>query len=239
MKKQYHIAGLNVEMDSFGRTVEQAQRYECERFAKADIEIASLWERDKHLYPYLSDEDGEYLATGSDFYKKLLRFNGFMLHSSAVVMDGKAYLFTADSGTGKSTHTALWLKAFGNRAYMLNDDKPALRQENGTWNVYGTPWSGKHDISTNACVPLLGIAIIERCETNRMVRVTGMDAIMTIIRQANRPKDMQSRTMLLELINALILQVPIWKLECNMEMDAAILSYETMSGVKWRNENEE
>ena len=238
MRKFYRIAGLNVEMDSFGRTADQAKVYECEKFDKVDIMVHSLWEVNKNQYPYLSDDDGEYLATGSDFYKKLLRYDGFMLHSSAVVADGKAYLFTADSGTGKSTHTSLWKKLFGNRAYILNDDKPALRLEDGIWYVYGTPWSGKHDLSMNERVPLSGIAIIERGEENRMERMKEISAIVPIIRQANRPKDIESRECLLRLIDKLLVKVPIWKLTCNMTLDAAILSYETMSGNKWRSLNE-
>ena len=200
MRKFYRIAGLNVEMDSFGRTADQAKVYECEKFDKVDIMVHSLWEVNKNQYPYLSDDDGEYLATGSDFYKKLLRYDGFMLHSSAVVADGKAYLFTADSGTGKSTHTSLWKKLFGNRAYILNDDKPALRLEDGIWYVYGTPWSGKHDLSMNERVPLSGIAIIERGEENRMERMKEISAIVPIIRQANRPTNHRpaaSKTLLL------------------------------------------
>ena len=72
-----------------------------------------------------------------------------LLHSSAVVVDGYAYLFSADSGTGKSTHTGLWKQHFGDRAYIINDDKPAIRKVDGEWYVFGTPWSGKTDTSVN------------------------------------------------------------------------------------------
>ena len=234
MKNLYRIAGLTISMDSFGRTAEQAENYRCDSEDQIDIVIESPWENNKHLHPNLSNDDGEYLATGSVFYKNLLRHNGLMLHSSAVVVNGRAYLFTADSGVGKSTHTKLWLELFGERAYILNDDKPALRYLNGTWFAFGTPWSGKHDISANTCAPIAGIAILVRSETNEISRFSGLDVIQRILRQVNRPRDAESRELLLELINQLILDIPIWKLKCNMSLDAAITAYEAMSHNDWR-----
>ncbi len=234
MRQFYRIAGLNVEMDSFGRSVEQAQPYRIEHCTQSDIIIESNWPSKKKDYPLLSDSDGEYLATGFSFYKQLLFHHGFQLHSSAVVVDGKAYLFTADSGTGKSTHTSLWLQQFGERAFILNDDKPALRLEDGVWYAYGTPWSGKHDISVNTRVPVAGIACLERGEENRIESFSGQEAVLTILRQSNRPKAPEYRIKLLELLDKLITQVPIWKLRCNMDPEAAIVSYEAMSGEKWR-----
>jgi len=233
MEKYYKIAGLTVKMESYGRTVEQAKPYEIAPCENVDITVKSHWQSVKKDYPLLSDDDGEYLATGAKFYLNLLDHDGLMLHSSAVVMDGKAYLFTADCGTGKSTHTSLWLKAFGDRAFILNDDKPALRLEDGVWYAYGTPWSGKHDISVNTRVPLGGIAVVYRDETNWLEPFGGKDAVVQLFRQLNRMRSMEYRIKLLELLDKLIGQVPVWKLHCNMDVEAAIVAYETMSGNKW------
>lgn len=234
MEKKYKIAGLIVQMDSFGRTITQAQPYSIITEQAPDIVIASNWAEKKQKYPHLSDSDGEYLATGFDFYKKLLNFEGFQLHSSAVVVDGKAYLFTADPGTGKSTHTGLWLRQFGERAFILNDDKPAVRREGDTWYAYGTPWSGKYDISVDTRVPVAGIAVVVRDPNNWIEPYSGKDAVVDILRQVNRPRDMQYRMKLLTLLDQLMTQIPIWKLHCNMDPGAAIVSYEAMSGKKWR-----
>ena len=169
MKKYYKISGLTVEMDSFGYTVTQAEPYLTEAFEKAYIVIRSNWEKVKEKQPHLSDEDCEYMSTGASFYYQLLGFDGMLLHSSAVVMGGEAYLFSAPCGTGKSTHTALWRKVFGeDRAVILNDDKPALRLEDGVWYAYGTPWSGKTDQNLNIKVPLKGICILTRSEENHI-----------------------------------------------------------------------
>lgn len=95
--------------------------------------------------PHLTLEQCEYIFAGSEFYRKLINLGGFMLHASAIVVDNKAYLFSAPSGTGKSTHTKLWQECFGDKAIIINDDKPAIRIEEGKCFAYGTPFSGKTD----------------------------------------------------------------------------------------------
>lgn len=232
MTKYYRIAGLAVKMDSFGRTEEQAEAYLCEVQDVVDFSIVSGRQKLREIYPKLSEDECEYLSTGVYFYRKLIDHDGLMLHSSAIVMDGKAYLFTADPGTGKSTHTSLWLKQFGDRAYILNDDKPALRLEDGAWYAYGTPWSGKHDISRNERVPVAGIACLERGEHNEIVPFSGIEAISAIMKQVNRPKAAEYRVKLMKLMDKLITQVPIWKLKCNMGPETVNVSYEAMSGKK-------
>ena len=233
MKQYYEIAGLTVEMDSFGRTVEQAKAYQREDAPeKVDIVISSDWPQMRKRHSYLSEDDGEYMGTSSSFYKQLLRFDGLMLHASAVLVDGKAYLFSAPSGTGKSTHTSLWLDMLGERASILNDDKPALRLVDGIWYAYGTPWSGKFDISQNIGAPLGGIAVLERAQENSIVPFAGSEAIYAILNQAVRPRGMESVAKLLELLDALVTNVPIWKLSCNPEPQAAQIAYKAMTGVQ-------
>ena len=234
MEKIYEAAGLKFRMDSWGRTAEQAAHYEIGPENETDFNVVSFWPDVKEKYPYISDDDGEYLATGAAFYKHLLDYGGMMLHSSAVVVDSKAYLFSADCGTGKSTHTEIWLRLFGDRAYILNDDKPALRREEDGWFAYGTPWSGKHDISVNARIPIGGIAMIERAEKNEIFSFSGKEAIRRILGQLNRVRDMDSRIKQMELLDKLLQEVPVWKLRCNMEDEAAIVSYEAMSGQKFK-----
>ena len=228
--KHYSIAGLRVAMDSYGRTVEQAIPYEIEAAGEPDIVIHSYAESLQQQFPKLSMSDCEYLATGGSFYVQLMKHGGMMLHSSCVVLDGKAYLFTAPCGTGKSTHTGLWVKQFGDRAFILNDDKPALRLEDGVWYAYGTPWSGKHDISRNVRVPVGGIAVVERSETNEIEPYNGRDAIHFLLTQVVRPKAAGYRVLLLEMLDKLLTTVPVWKLKCNMDPEAALVSYQAMSG---------
>ncbi|MBQ8622104.1 MAG: hypothetical protein IJ422_07300 [Oscillospiraceae bacterium] len=227
----YKIAGLVVEMESFGRTVKQAESYRCTA-QTADIIIKSDWQALQKSQPHLSDEDCEYLCTGGSFYRQLLNFDGMMLHASAVVLDGKAYLFSAPCGTGKSTHTALWKQVFGNRAVILNDDKPALRLENGTWYAYGTPWSGKYDMSINMKAPVAGICFLHQARQNTIEPLNGPKAIFALLEQTARPPEAAARAKLMDLLDRLISLVPLWQMGCNISPEAALLSSKNMTQYK-------
>ncbi len=229
MKKYYKIAGLTVEMDSFGKALRQAEPYADLAVEEPDVRIEKYTREFREKYSEASEEECEYIFSGMSFYKQLINFGGFMLHSSAVAVDGRAYLFTAPCGTGKSTHTSLYLKLFGERAFILNDDKPAIRFEDGSFFAYGTPWSGKHDKSSNARLPLAGICILSRSEKNEISRIYGKEAILGVYSQTLRPGSLKYMDKLLTSIDKLIKTVPIWHLRCNMDPDAARLSYSAMS----------
>jgi len=229
MMNYYKIANLIIQMSTFGRTLSQAEPYRCEP-AEPDIVIQSNWQALQQAQPHLNDEDCEYLSTGGSFYRQLLNFDGMLLHASAVVLDGRAYLFSAPCGTGKSTHTKLWLKVFGDRAYMLNDDKPALRFEDGAWYAYGTPWSGKHDISTNIRVPVAGICFLHQAKENTIRPFSGTKAIFALLEQTARPAGAALRLQLMTLLDKLLTNLPVWEMGCNMDPQAAQVSYEAMSG---------
>lgn len=233
MPTYYTIADLTVAMSSFGRTVRQAAPYETEP-AAPDIVIRSDWQRLKSEQPHLSEEDCEYLSTGASFYYQLPKFDGMLLHSSAVVLDGFAYLFTAPCGTGKSTHTALWQTVFGDRAAILNDDKPALRRLDGKWYAYGTPWSGKDDKCINMRVPLGGICVLARGEENRIVSFGGFPAVHALMEQTTRQRDEAFTSRMLSLLDTLLTEVPVFRLECTMHPDAARLSQRVMSEAAMR-----
>lgn len=231
----YKIAGLTVRMDTFGRAEDFARPYMVSPSENSDITIHADWKKWQELNPGCEDNVYEYLATGESFYTQLLRFDGLMIHSSALILDGKAYLFSAPCGTGKSTHVCNWRRVFGDdRVRVLNDDKPALRLENGVWYAYGTPWSGKTGQNLNLRAPLAGIAMIERGLDNEIEPFTGRKAVQAILGQTTSLKDASLRLQQLDLLDKLMTQVPVWKLKCNMEPEAAIVAYEAMSGQKWR-----
>jgi len=232
MERYYKISGLTVKMNPMGTLEKRAEKYLCEPAHNIDIELKSSWERVKSRHPDLDDDTGEFISTGVNFYRHLLQFDGIMLHASTVAYDGKAYLFSAKSGVGKSTHTKLWLELLGEKAYILNDDKPALRLENGIWYAYGTPWSGKYDISVNSGLPIGGIAVLNRSESNSIEPFGGAEAIKSLIKQMNRPKKQEECEKFLELLDKLFSSVPIWKIGCNTELEAAKIAYEAMSGKK-------
>lgn len=232
MLRYYKIADLTVSMDSFGKTAEQAEDYLISDYdgARADIAITSNRQTLMQRHPHLGEDSCEYLSTGSSFYRQLLDFGGMLIHSSAVVMDGRAYLFSAPCGTGKSTHTALWQRVFGkDTARILNDDKPAVRLEDGCFYAYGTPWSGKTDLNINMRVPLAGVCMLRRGKENHIEPFSGARAVHAILEQTARSKDPDFMAKLLDLLQKLLEKVPVWQMECNMDPEAALVSYQAMS----------
>ena len=153
-----------------------------------------------------------------------------MFHGSVVAVDGEGFLFTAKSGTGKSTHTRLWRQVFGNRAVMVNDDKPFLEITEQGVLMHGSPWSGKHGLDTNITVPLEGICILERGMENRIQKIEPGEALSMLRKQGYRPLDPGKLPKYLELVNALAEKAALWHMECSKDIRAAVVSYEAMSG---------
>ena len=231
----YDIADLVVEMNCEGDLLlSRAEAYKLAETKTPHIVVERKEDnimKSAQKYPHLTIADCEYMHMGSDFYSKLIDFDGMLLHASAVVVDGNAYLFSAHSGTGKSTHTSLWLKLFP-KAYIINDDKPAIRMVDGEFYVFGTPFSGKHDISRNTKAKLKGICFIERAEENSVHKMEMNDVILNMLTQTLRNFPKERLDKMLTLLDKLLSQVGVYKLCCNMDISAAKLSYETMSGEK-------
>lgn len=158
------------------------------------------------------------------FYRDILLF-----HGSAIAVDGQAYLFTAKSGTGKSTHTRLWRDMFGGRAVMVNDDKPFLQLTDQGVIVHGSPWNGKHRLGSNISVPLKAICILERSQENWIKPITAAQALPMLFQQSQRPQNPANMAKYMELIDRLANSVQFWKMGCNMDPEAALVSYEAMS----------
>lgn len=227
MMKRYEIAGLKIDLVASGRTEKQAEPYAVPVQGPADMAIQVDVDRILQCNPTMTDPDlAEYLGTGFYFASLLPRFQGLMLHSSAVICQGRAYLFTAPSGMGKSTHTQKWVRLF--HAEYLNDDKPALRLVEGRWMAYGTPWSGKHDLSMPRGVLLGGIAAVERGEENRICPMSAAEALPYLMSQTAFKLPRKRMDMMLTVMDDLLRQIPVWKLTCRNDDDAAILSHSVM-----------
>ena len=232
----YDIAGLKVNIiDPQGRTKKQGVPYLSDNQDESqniDITIDITEQRILNAmkdHPELNQNDWEYMLTGSDFYTALLDFNGILLHSSCIVVDDVAYAFSADSGTGKSTHTQLWLKRFGDRAYMLNDDKPALRIIDGEVYACGTPFSGKYDYSTPKIVPLGGIVFLQRSEDNWIKKADTSKAVFNIFSQTVRKLGAEKMDVLFKILEQLFAKIPIYDFGCNISDEAVDVSYNALT----------
>lgn len=174
----------------------------------------------------------EYLETLSVYRKiadRLPAFRTILFHGSAISVDGVGYLFTAKSGTGKSTHTRLWREYFGARAVMINDDKPLLRMEGSEVWVCGTPWNGKHRLGMNTNVPLAGICILERGEENRISPISSKEALHMLMQQSHRPSNPVGVLHTMDTLNEMMNAVRFYRLECNQDPQAALVAYEGMN----------
>lgn len=237
----YDIAGLKVRISNIsGRTEKQAIPYLADNQSdeqKIDIDISIAPERIEASvkeHPELNHDDWQYMLTGNDFYANAIKYNCIMLHSSCVVVDGIAYCFSADSGVGKSTHTQLWLKKFGSRAYILNDDKPCIRIIDGTAYACGTPFSGTDDVSVPKIIPLGGICFLERSESNWIKQADTKKAIFNILSQTLRKLGPNTMNKALDTIESIFNQVELYEFGCNISDEAVELSYNAMK----RNNNE-
>lgn len=229
----YNIAGLNVGLECQLRTMQRAAKYMNPDFCGIpDFTIKTTAEQIASIQkPDWTEEIKAYVYEGKLFYKKLIEgYNGTMIHSSAVVVDDKAYLISAPSGIGKSTHTAFWLEKFPGKAYILNDDKPAVRIINNEVFAYGTPWSGKNDINVNKKVKVQGICFLERDNNNWIKPMAESEKFINMYHSSIRKIEKSVLINMLDVISLIIDRVPIYQLGCTPTIDAANLAYEIMSG---------
>ena len=237
------LAGFCVEINSIFETTRTFCRdYLCEATPEFSVTIFPediTFEREKSAKEDLlegipvrqfSDEYLETLAVYRKICAKLLERETLLFHGSAIAVDGVAYLFTAKSGTGKSTHTALWRQVFKDRAVMINDDKPLLKITSGGVLVCGTPWNGKHGLGCNRMVPLKTICILERAEQNTIHPVDAVEALPMLLQQSFRTGTPNGTVLLFDILDKLTKRVQLYRLGCNMDPQAAIVAYEGMKG---------
>ena len=204
------------------------------RMDEADIDAERQHDREEREREGREDpgsSDDRYLETLALYRKlaeRLLEEDVILFHSSAIEVDGQAYLFTARSGTGKSTHSRLWRELFGERAVMINDDKPLLHVTEQGVTVYGTPWNGKHRLGENRSAPVKAICLLHRAAENRIEPVKPGDAFPMLFQQCYLPRREEGMPKVLELLERLSRKTELYRLGCNMEPDAARVAYQGM-----------
>lgn len=237
----YKFAGKVVEVNSLYDTVHAyCADYKTDEPADFSVTISQTdidYERQKS-----ADEDRhagiavrefpdtylEELAVYRKIAERMPEYDTILFHGSVIAVDGIGYLFTAKSGTGKSTHTRLWRELFGERAVMVNDDKPLLHIA-GTVTAYGTPYDGKHRLSSNIAVPLKAVCILTRAAENHIEPITKADAYAMLVQQAYRPADMAALAKTMTLIDKLANTVKLYRLGCNIDISAAQVAYNGMN----------
>lgn len=153
----------------------------------------------------------------------------FLMHGAVIAWKDQGYLFTAPSGTGKSTHLALWKKYLGDQAEVINGDKPLLKvTEDEVW-VYGTPWAGKEQWQVNKKVALKGICFLGRGEKNSIQKIDSFSALPFLMRQVYFTDAPQSAGKTMELLDQMLKIVPLYRMKCDISREAFKCSFGTMT----------
>lgn len=241
MERNYQIAGMVVRVSSLYQTVHEFCRdYVTEEspdfhvhILQSDIDFEQNKTDQEYAYeglpaPHFSQEELEITAVYRKIAEQMTQYDRFVFHGSALAVDGQGYLFTAKSGTGKSTHSLLWRALLGDRAVMVNDDKPILHVSDQGVTVYGTPYNGKHRRGNNISAPLRALCILQRAEENHIEKISRGEAYAMLLQQVYRPQNSDAMKKTLSLIDKMAERVSLYRLGCNMDISAAETAYNAM-----------
>lgn len=179
-----------------------------------------------------SKEELAMLAIGRKTAEALLTYSTFLMHGAVIAVGDSAFMFTARSGVGKTTHIQKWMENLP-EAYVVNGDKPLIRADQNGATVYGSPWCGKEHLNKNVSVPLRAIALMERGEDNRIEEITFSQAFPTLLQQTYRPTDAEKMRKTLSLLTSLNGKVKFFRFVFNnLKDDAFRTAYDALVGNK-------
>lgn len=168
-----------------------------------------------------------HILLGVVFRYCILRHEGIVIHSSSIEWNGKGIIFSAPSGTGKSTHVKLWQQYKGESITVLNDDTPAVRFINGKPYIFGTPWSGTSNIHCNQKAPLNAIVVLEQAPENSIQQLTIAEAIQRLMPRVFLPYyDSTMMSIGFNIFEKIISSTPVYLLKCRPDKEAVELVYQ-------------
>ena len=177
------------------------------------------------------DQYLEYAAVYRKIADKITEYDGAVFHGAVLDINGGAYIITARSGVGKTTHLRLWLERFGDEVSVLNGDKPIIREIDGTLYVCGTPYNGKEGYGKKGNLPLRAIAFLERDEKNSYSEITASDALMRFMNQIYINDKNPSATIgTLRLADKILSSAALYEFRCNKDISAAEMAREAFLG---------
>lgn len=157
------------------------------------------------------------------------RKSALLIHASCVRNGNKAYPFIAKSGTGKSTHSNLWLTHIPGTD-LMNDDNPIIRIVDGKTILYGSPWSGKTPCYRNIKAPVGAITRIERAKNNSIEKLTPTKAFASLLPACSSMKwDSDIYNNICNTITTIIETTPVYTLHCLPDKAAAVLCHDTLT----------
>ena len=167
----------------------------------------------------------------SALYRKianlLVEDNIIVFHSSSFMVSGNAFLITARSGVGKSTHSRNLKQLLGDEFVYINDDKPMLKVEENNVTVYGTPWNGKERRSNDVSAPLRAIMFLSRGATNTYRKIENKEEIyIKMLSQIYLPREKSKREKALKVADMLLKNVNFYEINVTKDLESAKMTYE-------------
>jgi hypothetical protein len=235
----YEIADLRVNIQNRLRYTDNF----CKEYLSQDQESATdfsvfvtdeAFREEKAQSPNFSDGYIENICLYREICLKMPLYNRFLLHSCVLEYKGNAYAFLGRSGTGKSTHTGLWLQ-YVHGSEILNGDKPILGVDNDQITVYGTPWMGKEGRGKKGAAPLKALVFLEQAKVNEIEKLSLSAASMRLFQQVLFPSEEGAAAKSLELLDSLVMRVPSYLLKCDISETAVKTSFECLTEKKYEN----
>ena len=232
---KYKIADLIVEMNpKYEESLKLAEPFLYDGADPADITLTISYDRLEETAAnpkcFSTKPQLENFFLSGVFNRKAINYGTMLIHSSALIYDGGAYLFSGDSGVGKSTHTRLWLKAFGDKVHIMNDDKPVVKLYDDKAVAFGTPFDGGSGIALNESYPLKAIIFVERGEENSVRVPENKEIIQKLYFQTARMVNRETAEKMLTNIERILSLTKFYVLSCNMDITAAYTAFESIIG---------
>ncbi len=234
------LAGVNIEVECISKRVYSDYIRYLAQFEKPDF-VVSI-DREKLLSEYSSFskklsntlnrhlsielENIESIVICRTIAIKILQWDAFLFHGSVLALNNNAYMFTAPSGTGKTTRTELWLNEFPS-SLVVNGDKPLLKVATNEVYACGTPWAGKEGWNTNTMVPLRAIFLLERAEEDSIEEISFSKAFFFLLQQTYHPSDPEAMRKTIQLLKALEGKVKFYRFRSTPTPESIRLAYET------------
>ena len=231
----YRIADVVVKVSpSYEETAHWYEPYLTEEVVTPDYELTVSQEDIDYFVENglnITPAIAENMLLSSKFNRRLLKYFGAFIHSSALLFDGRVYLFSADSGVGKSTLTSRICRLYPDRASVINDDKPSIRMIDNKCIVYGTPFAGGTDKQINTSAELGAVVFIERGDENEISRIPSSMAIKLLLAQMHKPKTPAGNDRLLGILSQIIENYPFYLLKCTDSDEAVCVALEATKQV--------
>lgn len=232
------LAGLTVKISAiFDTSRELCRDYIIEPIENPNISISmsedAISKEQINSGEPVSPQYQEFLCIYRSIAEELPKFGAFVFHGAAISYEDKGYLFTAPSGTGKSTHIMLWRKHIGADVDIINGDKPVIKITNDGIFVCSTPWAGKECWQKNRILPLAAVTFLERSKSPSIIKENPKTFLSRIMNQIYMPKNTQSMGYTLELIDKLLSSLPLYTLGCDISENSVKVAFEELTGKKY------